>query len=116
MEGRIFDPYRLVLDVLTITATFAGTYFAYRLTRLAGGFRAWWILLTTLALVSAKTFVDAAIHVTMLADLDVIADTLQMGVGFSLLLAMYDFFITFEHKMDRERVTEGKSAGVPANV
>jgi len=98
------SPEILAILAVVVLIQLGAAFYAYRLTRLTGGFRAWWLLIIALLFLSERSFVaflkalgiDITFNMPILAVLD--QAVIPVTIALVILAAMYDLNKTFESK------------------
>ncbi|MBI2126515.1 MAG: hypothetical protein HYU02_04280 [Thaumarchaeota archaeon] len=102
------DLLTLSLASLQIIIQLGAVYFAYRLTKITGAFRAWLMVIFALVLMTVRRITALMIEIGSLAAfagatafIDRII--LPLAISVLLLLAMYDLIRTFRRQMQSNR-------------
>lgn len=90
------------LDVVCIVGVFGAVYLAYQLTRMIGGFRAWWLLIIAFTVYNVRVLEFLLADLMLIPKIDWIGHGLRCAFGLLLLIAMYDLRRTFRRQLEAE--------------
>lgn len=92
----------IVLSVAGFILALVAIYFSYKLTRFTGGFRAWWLIIVGLVLITAVMVDDLLEDMNVLPVSRLGQDILRFAVTLFLFLGIYDLYMTFKKQAKEE--------------
>jgi hypothetical protein len=87
------------LDALAVILQIGAIYFAYRLTRMTGGFRAWWLIIIALTLMTGRRLADIGMtleQTSLASSVEFINAALGLVISAAMLTGMYEVNRAFE--------------------
>jgi uncharacterized membrane protein len=89
----MIEAVMMSLDALSVILQIGAIYFAYRLTRMTGEFRAWWLIIVGITLMTGRRLADIGMTLektSLATSVDFINAALGFVISAAIVTGMYE--------------------------